>query len=130
MTLQQTGVRPEIIIRATDEDRLTELANGLLDHQPDLAETLLAELGRAKIVAAEAVPRDTVQMGSTFRYSADGRERRVTLVYPADADIDAGRVSVGTPIGAALLELAEGQTIDWTARNGASHELTIIAVER
>ena len=130
MTTLATGRRPEIVIRASDEDRLTELANGLIDRQPELAEELLAELGRARVVPAEAVPGDTVQMGSTFRYAADGRERRVTLVYPAEADIDAGRISVGTPIGAALLGLSEGQTIDWTARDGRSHRLTLVAVDR
>lgn len=130
MTVQPAGRRPEIVIRDSDEDRLAALANGLLDRQPALGEELLAELGRARVVAADAVPGDTVQMGSTFRYAADGRERRVTLVYPADADIDAGRISVGTPIGAALLGLAEGQSIDWTARDGTTHALTIVAVER
>ena len=42
----------------------------------------------------------------------------MTLVYPPEADIDAGRISVPTPIGTALLGLAEGQSIDWTARDG------------
>ena len=54
----------------------------------------------------------------------------MTLVYPAEADIDAGRVSVGTPIGTALLGLAEGQSIDWTARDGRRQRLTVVAVER
>ena len=35
-----------------------------------------------------------------------------------------------TPIGAALLGLAEGQSIDWTARDGRVRRLTIVEVER
>ena len=125
-----TTRQPEIVIRAADEGRLTELANGLLARTPELAEALLGELARARLASGESLPPDSVQMGSTLTYEADGRRRTVTLVYPTEADIDAGRVSVGTPIGAALLGLAEGQSIDWTARDGREHRLTVLAVER
>ena len=122
--------RPEIVIRAADEDRLAELANGLFDSLPGLGEKLLDELARARLASGDAVPADSVQMGSTLTYEVDGVRRRVTLVYPAEADIDAGRVSVGTPIGTALLGLVEGQSIDWTARDGRRQRLTVVAVER
>jgi regulator of nucleoside diphosphate kinase len=89
---------------------------------------LLGELARARLVGDDALPADTVQMGSTLTYEADGRRRTVTLVYPPEADIDAGRISVATPIGAALLGLAEGQSIDWTARGGQRQRLTVVAV--
>jgi regulator of nucleoside diphosphate kinase len=123
-------LRPEIVIRAADEDRLAELANSLLDSKPGLGEELLGELARARLAGDEAVPADTVQMGSTLTYDVDGVRRRVTLVYPAEADIDAGCISVATPIGTALLGLAEGQAIDWTARDGRRQRLTVVAVER
>ena len=54
----------------------------------------------------------------------------MTLVYPPEANIDAGRISVATPIGTALLGLAEGQSIDWTARDGRKQRLTVVAVAR
>ena len=122
--------RPEIVIRAADEDRLAELANGLFETLPGLGEKLLDELARARLASGDAVPADSVQMGSTLTYEVDGVRRRVTLVYPVEADIDAGRVSVGTPIGTALLGLVEGQSIDWTARDGRRQRLTVVAVER
>ena len=122
--------RPDIVIRAADEDRLAALAGRLLDHTPALGETLLDELARARLASDDAVPADTVQMGSTLTYATEGRRRTVTLVYPAEADIDAGRISVGTPIGTALLGLAEGQSIDWTARDAQRQRLTVIAVAR
>lgn len=121
---------PEIIIRATDEDRLAELANGLLDSRPELGEELLAELARARLASDDALPANTVQMGSTVTYEADGRSRQVTLVYPANANIDAGCISVATPIGTALLGLSEGQSIEWTARDGRRQQLTIVAVSQ
>jgi regulator of nucleoside diphosphate kinase len=122
--------RPEIVIRAADEDRLTELAHSLLDSRPELGQQLLGELARARLASGDALPGNSVQMGSTLTYEADGRRREVTLVYPTDADIDAGRISVATPIGTALLGLAEGQSIDWTARDGRRHRLTVLTVER
>ena len=120
----------DIVIRAADEERLAALATSLLDSKPELAEELLAELARARLADGAALPPDTVQMGSTLTYEADGRRRRVTLVYPTEADIDAGRISVLTPIGTALLGLAEGQSIEWTARDGRRQRLTVVAVER
>ena len=130
-THARTHRRPEIVIRAADEDRLAELAERPVRHASrSSAEELLGELARARLASGDAVPADSVQMGSTLTYEADGARRRVTLVYPAEADIDAGRVSVGTPIGTALLGLAEGQSIDWTARDGRRQRLTVVAVER
>ncbi len=119
---------PDIVIRAADEDRLAELANGLLDSRPELGEELLAELARARLATDEVLPANTVQMGATVVYEAEGRRRQVTLVYPADANIDAGCISVATPIGTALLGLAEGQSIDWTARDGRRQKLTVLTV--
>jgi regulator of nucleoside diphosphate kinase len=122
--------KPEIVLRAADEDRLAELANSLLETRPGLGEELLGELARARLASGDAVPADSVQMGSTLVYEVEGVRRRVTLVYPAEADIDAARVSVATPIGTALLGLAEGQSIDWTARDGRRQRLTVVSVER
>lgn len=119
---------PDIVIRATDEDRLAELANGLMGSRPDLAEELLSELARARVADGETLPDNTVQMGTTVTYEAEGRERRITLVYPAEANIDAGRISVATPIGTALLGLAVGQSIDYAARDGRRQRLTVTAV--
>ena len=49
----------------------------------------------------------------TFRDDATGSQKQVTLVYPKAADIDAGRISVLTPIGAALIGLSAGQAISF-----------------
>lgn len=76
------------------------------------------------------MPPNTVQMGSTVTYEAEGRTRQVTLVYPAEANIDAGCISVGTPVGTALLGLAEGQSIDWKARDGRIQRLTVVSVSQ
>lgn len=121
--------KPTILVSKTDHGRLTLLANGLLDKKPELADELLSELERAQVVEAEAIPADTIQMGTTLEYEPDdGHKRRVTLVYPAEADITEGKVSILTPIGTALLGLRPGQTIDWVANDQRSHHLTVVSV--
>jgi regulator of nucleoside diphosphate kinase len=59
---------------------------------------------------------------------ATGRIYIVTLVYPAESDIEKGRVSVLTPIGAALLGLSQGQSIEWNTRSGEPRQLTVLAL--
>ena len=122
--------KPAIVVNKTDHARLTQLANGLLDRKPEMAEELLTELERARVVEKGTTLQGTVQMGSTVEYGTnDGQARRVTLVYPAEADISQGKVSILTPIGTALLGLKAGQSIDWVANDGRSHRLTIVSVE-
>lgn len=130
-TMKRHGTtKPRIVIREEDHEKLTQLANGLLDSRPDMADGLLDELERARVARGKAVPADTVQMGSTVEFGSDSSPaRRVTLVYPRDADIAEGRISVLTPIGTALLGLAVGQSIDFTSNDGQSHRLTVLAVE-
>lgn len=128
--LHDTQRLPEIVMGGTDHARLTSLANAAFDIVPDTAEELLSELERARVVADEQVPRDVVRMGSAVEFESDGDRKRVTLVFPPEADIAAGKVSVLTPVGAALIGLAKGQSIAWTARDGSSHALTVRAVEQ
>jgi regulator of nucleoside diphosphate kinase len=121
--------KPAIKLGRTDHERLTLLADGFADRNPAVAEALLAELDRAGIVEDGRLAADTVRMGSRITYATeDGERRTVTLVYPADADIAEGRVSILTPIGAALIGLSPGQSIDWEARDGRRHKLTVEAV--
>jgi regulator of nucleoside diphosphate kinase len=81
---------------------------------------LQAELGRAKIVAAEDVPRDAVTMNSkVLLYDLDTREREMfELVYPWHADADNNRVSVLAPIGTALIGARVGDVIRWPVPAG------------
>ncbi len=54
----------------------------------------------------------------------------MTLVFPGEADIAKGKISVLTPIGAALIGLSASQSIDWTSRDGRIHRLTVESVEQ
>jgi regulator of nucleoside diphosphate kinase len=121
--------KPSITIKRTDHEKLSQLANGLMERLPELADELLSELERARV--AGTTPSNTVQMGATVEYgSDDGHQRRVTLVYPQDADIAQNKISILTPIGTALLGLAVGQSIQWTTNDGRNRTLTILAVHQ
>lgn len=122
---------PNIVVSNADYERLTDLATASLERLPEVAEELLAEMDRAKIVGDDNVPGNVVRMGSTVTFkSDDGRQLTETLVYPIDEDSDAHKISVMTPVGAALIGLAEGQSISWTARDGRKHELTVVKVKQ
>ncbi|MBN9063001.1 MAG: nucleoside diphosphate kinase regulator [Rhizobiales bacterium 65-9] len=119
---------PSILLGDDEHTRLVALANAVMEKNPDVADELLSELERATVVVGKKPPPNVVRMGSTVSYRADDQERQVTLVYPGDADIEAGRISILTPIGAALIGLKAGQSIDWKARDGRTHRLTILQV--
>lgn len=121
--------KPRIIVNDVDFDRLTQLATSALDRFPEVAEELLIELDRAEIVPAVEIEDNVVQIGSTVLFeTAAGAQREVRLVYPGEADIAEGKVSILTPIGTALLGLSPGQAITWKARDGSEHELRVTAV--
>jgi regulator of nucleoside diphosphate kinase len=83
------------------------------------------------VVSPDAVPADVVRMGSTVEFRADnGQQRTVTLVFPGDADIAEGKISILTPIGTALIGLSPGQSISWAARDGRRQRLTVLKVEQ
>ncbi len=52
----------------------------------------------------------------------------MTLVYPKDADVDQGKVSVLAPVGSALLGLSVGQSIRWPLPGGTIRHLRVVSV--
>jgi regulator of nucleoside diphosphate kinase len=122
--------KPRIVVNEIDYKRLTDLAAAVHNRLPEVAEELQAEMDRAQVVPALSAPDNVVQMGSTVEFrSNSAQQRRVTLVFPGEADIAQNRISILTPIGAALIGLSTGQSIAWLARDGRKHELTVVSVE-
>jgi regulator of nucleoside diphosphate kinase len=98
-------------------------------HTADAADDLNYELDRATLVRDDALPADIVRMGSTVTFRLDGGEHSsARLVYPEQADADAGRVSILTPLGTALLGLRTGQSLRWRFRGGATQLVEVVAV--
>ena len=88
------------------------------------------ELERAIVISSEALPPDVVTMNSRVVYSDEtaGVQRVVSIVYPREADIDAGKISILVPVGTALLGLRVGQSIDWELPSGEKHRYRVIDV--
>lgn len=124
-----TTTMPAIRILAADYDRLVALAEGAASRAPETAFFLQGELDRAHLVIHEGVA--AVQMGSRVRYRDHGTERvhDVRLVYPTEADIADGRVSILSPVGAALIGLEEGASISWRDNAGQEKTLTVLEVD-
>lgn len=122
--------KPEISISTSDHARLSMLADAIAERDATLADDLAGELDRARVVADDKIAQGVIRMGSRLRFKDEkGLERTVSLVFPPEADIAQGKMSILTPVGAALIGLSPGQSILWTARNGQRHELTVLDVE-
>jgi regulator of nucleoside diphosphate kinase len=126
---RQTGQKPGISISESDYAKLMKLADSVAGPHALLADDLFGELERAKIVADDAIAGNVVRMGSLVRFSDERENIRIfTLVFPGEADIADGRLSVLTPVGTALIGLSTGQSISWFGRDGQTHKLTVLAV--
>jgi regulator of nucleoside diphosphate kinase len=119
---------PAITLAASEHRNLSILALAGTDHGADVADDLLHELDRARIVADAALTGDIIRMGSRVKYRTGRDERTVTLVYPVAADIAEARISVLTPVGTALIGLRAGQSITFRTRDGRPQLLTVLAV--
>jgi regulator of nucleoside diphosphate kinase len=88
---------------------------------------------RARIVAR--TPRRSgpgaVDMGEAVVYHDQntGRTRRVRIVPPRDVDPERGRISLQSPVAAALLGLSVGQTAEWEDRRGNRRTLRVLRIE-
>jgi regulator of nucleoside diphosphate kinase len=85
-----------------------------------LTAELERELDRAEVVPEDALPTDVVAMHSTVRLvdlDTDG-EHVYTVVYPHEANVDRGRISVLAPIGTAVLGYRTGDVVEWEVPGG------------
>jgi regulator of nucleoside diphosphate kinase len=123
---------PPIVIARGEAGRLSALANSSMALFPRVARFLARETERAKVVADDFDLHGVVRMGSQVRYRDEGTGdiRDVVLVYPHEADITLRRISVLTPVGAALIGLSVGQAIEFQTPGHQTRSLTILGVSR
>jgi regulator of nucleoside diphosphate kinase len=132
MSIQVTmDALPRILISKAEEKRLTAIAIAASQRVPEASAALLSELERADVLPEMAMPADVVRIGSIIEFEVDdGRRLKVQLVLPENADINAGRISVLTPVGAALIGLSPSQAMEWSGNDGKERVLTVLAVSR
>lgn len=103
---------------------IVTLADRLLLAQLPAYEPLRRKLERAVIVSSEAIPPDVATMDSRVRYTDGAKERVARLAYPAAAGAPE-LVSILSPLGAALLGLTQGQSVDYVFADGRCRRLKL-----
>ncbi|MDZ4375655.1 MAG: GreA/GreB family elongation factor [Phenylobacterium sp.] len=120
--------KPSVYVAEAEHERLFNLA---MANDSRGAALLEDELVRAIILKDGEYPRDFVRLHSLVEFTdlMTGRARRVQIVPPNEADIDQDRMSVISPVGAALLGLKVGDSIGMSTDDGRAHVLQVGSVE-
>ena len=112
-----------ISITQFDRNRLAELL-AVADEfnyrdRADL-KRLAGELEHGTLVDSKDVAPTVVTMNSRVQLCDldTGEVSEYTLVFPKDADIENGKISVMSPIGTAILGYSVGDTIEWAVPAG------------
>lgn len=86
------------------------------------------ELKTAHIVDEKDMPDDIVRLNSMVTVQSGGNwEKTIQIVQPSDKDIKNNKVSILTPIGAALFGYSVDDTIEWEFPTGKK-ELKVVKV--
>jgi len=125
-----SGLPPSITVSTLDLNRLDAILESPALSQTPAALALADELNRATVLDPKEMPEGIVMMHSRVECEDEvsGETHVLTLVFPREANVDEGKVSVLAPVGSALLGLAVGQSIDWTAPGGRKLRLRVTAV--
>ena len=107
-----------IYITEIDKARLKNLIQ--FEQSPDIFQ-LEHEIERAVVVDPRQVAEDVVTMNSKALLQVDDEEVEVSLVYPEDADDRAGKLSVYSDIGTAILGYKEGDAFNWRIPHRTCH---------
>lgn len=117
------AMRNPIYVTSQDKQRLEDLlreveASDSRKHG-DL-KALMEELHRAVVVAPKDVPGDVITMNSRADMLdlENGETVTFTLVFPSEANIEEGKISVLAPIGAGMLGYRVGDEFEWKVPAG------------
>lgn len=122
-------VRPLVYVTPIDFVRLCDVVKGATRGEGGFG-LLREELGRMSI-ALEDRPRAFAQLGSRVAYK-DLRTKRVLsvrIVPPTEADAEENRISVLSPIGAALIGLPTGAIFRWINGDGSTRAVKVLEVD-
>jgi regulator of nucleoside diphosphate kinase len=131
-TVRAGCARPPLHLLAAESDMVASLALQAEHRQPVVAAMLLEEIERAELHEPETLPQTAVTIGSEVDFIDERTHqlRTVELVLPAMANIAQGRISILTPMGAALYGLTAGQSIDWPDLEGHERRIRILRVRQ
>ncbi len=102
----------DILVKRSDYKRIVQL---IMSSSLDVRDSLENEMARALVYNDDEYPKDAVCIGSVVEFTdlTTKEEGRITIVLPSEADVKEMKVSVLSPLGAALIGLKKGKTIHW-----------------
>ena len=113
--------KKRIIVNSRDYVKLRQITNGSgTESGNQYIRNLEAELSNAVVIDPEKIPADVITMNTkvSFCNVSESEDFIYTIVYPEDADIEHGKLSVLAPIGTALLGYREGDEVAWKVPSG------------
>jgi regulator of nucleoside diphosphate kinase len=122
-----------IWLTAQDYNRLRHLLAELTRQSRGIEaglDTVEEILELARVVQPEKVPGNVVTMNSRVLFEDVRTQEKgtVTVVYPADTDPASGKISVLSPVGAALLGESEGEEVELPLPHGQTRRIRIDSV--
>lgn len=113
-----THARNPVIITEEDYRLLKRYINQDINEENEM--TLSSELKRAVIVSSDAFPLHAIRIGSAVSVLDLATDKTVefTLVMPEHADMQKNKVSILTPMGAALIGFRKGEEVKWKVPGG------------
>jgi regulator of nucleoside diphosphate kinase len=93
-------------------------------------ENLNEVLDQADISNCASIPPELVTMNSKISYLrlSDQKVREITIVYPENADLSNGLISILSPLGKAFLGRHKGETVSCDLPNGETSLLKILDI--
>ena len=103
----------QVILGEDDFRQLNQFAENFPGNTNEMS--LSYELGRAVVVENDQVPAGSIRLNSLVkvRELTSNKEMEFSIVMPAFADFKQKKISVLTPMGAALIGLSKGETVEW-----------------
>lgn len=119
---------PAVYMTRADYEKLSRRADAL--SHTLVGQSLRIELERAIMAPVRSV-RAFVRLGTTVTYEnlGTGSVRRLQLCLPEDASLDDEKLSVLTPVGAALIGASVGQILHYAVADGRSRRLRVLEVD-
>jgi regulator of nucleoside diphosphate kinase len=123
---------PPILISTDVAERLERVLETAGKEFAAVVQGLEEELARADLCAPADMPADVVTMHSVVSFVDErtGATHEARLVYPRESAGQAGDISILSPVGAALLGLRIGQSIDWPLPGGSMTRVKVTGVKQ
>jgi regulator of nucleoside diphosphate kinase len=121
---------PPVLISEADREKLYAIATSALtnDRLAPAASNVLREIHRATVVPNDQLPTNVVAVNSCVdvRDNVAGASSRIVLSLPDETSCKPNAVSVLSPLGAALIGLSEGASIEWCTASGDRKNIAVL----